>query len=177
MGTYTVILRRTLDHEDLCEVLCRVVGRWVGQGGKASLANSADADILEYILAKLAGRIAAKSRTARIAAKSRSPTDLQSHAFLAVTRPRPHCSDPARSLTALQPHAFLTVPRPRSRRSTRPARPRIQPRRTPWAPILSQNLSQKFTLALRACVTTPLLQRDVRLSRKMTHFLWQLLAR
>ena len=34
-----------------------------GQGGKASLANTVDADILKYILAKLAARIAAKSRT------------------------------------------------------------------------------------------------------------------
>jgi len=42
MGVYVVILRRTPDHEDLVtttdsEVLCRVVGRWVGQGGKTSL--------------------------------------------------------------------------------------------------------------------------------------------
>lgn len=54
MGAYVVILRRTPDHEDLVtatdsEVLCRVVGRWVGQGGKASLANTVDADNLEYI--------------------------------------------------------------------------------------------------------------------------------
>jgi ribonuclease HI len=68
MGAYAAILRHTPDHEDLVtatdsEVLCRVVGRWVGQGGKASLANKAYADILEYILAKLAARIAAKSRT------------------------------------------------------------------------------------------------------------------
>jgi hypothetical protein len=34
-----------------------------GQGGKVSLANTADADILEYILTKLAARIAAKART------------------------------------------------------------------------------------------------------------------
>ena len=65
MGAYAAILRRTPDHEDLLtatdsEVLCRLVGRWVGQGGKASLANTADADILEYILGKLAARIAAK---------------------------------------------------------------------------------------------------------------------
>ncbi len=68
MGVYAAILRRTPDHEDLVtatdsEVLCRVVGRWVGQGGKASLANTADADTLEYILTKLAARIATKSRT------------------------------------------------------------------------------------------------------------------
>jgi len=73
MGDYTV--RRTPDHEDLVtatdsEVLCRVVGRWVGQGGKTSLANTADADILEYILAKLAARIAAKSRTFLIKVKA-----------------------------------------------------------------------------------------------------------
>ncbi len=35
----------------------------VGQGGKTSLDNTVDADILEYILAKLAARIEAKSRT------------------------------------------------------------------------------------------------------------------
>jgi hypothetical protein len=74
MGAYTVILRRTPDHEDLVtstesEVLCRVVGRWVGQGGKDSLANTADADILEYILAKLAVRIAPESRTFLIKVK------------------------------------------------------------------------------------------------------------
>jgi ribonuclease HI len=39
------------------------VGKWVGQGSKASLAKTANADILEYILTKLAERIAAKSRT------------------------------------------------------------------------------------------------------------------
>jgi hypothetical protein len=61
MGAYAGILRRTPDHEDL--VTATVVGRWVGQGGKVSLANTADADILEHILTKLAGRIAAKSRT------------------------------------------------------------------------------------------------------------------
>jgi len=69
-----VILRRTPDNEDLVtttdsEVLCRVVDRWVGQGGKASLANTADTDILEYILTKLVARIAAKSRTFLIKVK------------------------------------------------------------------------------------------------------------
>ncbi len=68
MGAYTAILRRTPDHEDFVtatdsEVLCRVVGRWVGQGRKASLVNTTDADILEYILTKLTVRIEAKSRT------------------------------------------------------------------------------------------------------------------
>ena len=68
MGAYAAILRRTPDHEDLLtatdsEVLCRLVGRWVGQGGKTSLANMTDADILEFILVKLAARIAAKART------------------------------------------------------------------------------------------------------------------
>ena len=51
MGAYTVILRRTPDHEDLItptdsEVFYRLVVRWVGQGGKSSLTNTADADIL-----------------------------------------------------------------------------------------------------------------------------------
>ena len=68
MGAYTAILRRTPDHEDLVtvtdsEVLCRVVGRWVGEGGKDSLTNTTDANILEYIPTKLAVRIEAKSRT------------------------------------------------------------------------------------------------------------------
>ena len=77
MGPYAVILRRTPDHEGLVtatdsEVLCRVVTRWVGQGGKASLANTADADILEYILTKLAARIAAKSRTFLVEYKSQT---------------------------------------------------------------------------------------------------------
>ena len=70
-----MILRRTPDHEDLVtvtdsEVLCRVVGRWVGQGGKASLADTAAADILEYILAKIAARIAAKARTFLVKVKA-----------------------------------------------------------------------------------------------------------
>ena len=68
IGAYAAILRRTPDHEDLVtatdsEVLCRLVSRWVGQGGKSSLANTTDADILEYILMKLEARILAKSRT------------------------------------------------------------------------------------------------------------------
>jgi ribonuclease HI len=75
MGAYAAILQRTPDHEDLVtatdsEVICRVVGRWVGQGGKASSANTADADILEYILTKLAARIAAKSRTFLVKVKA-----------------------------------------------------------------------------------------------------------
>jgi ATP/maltotriose-dependent transcriptional regulator MalT len=52
------------------EVLCRVVARWVGQGGKASLANTADENILEYILAKLTARMAAKSRTFLVKVKA-----------------------------------------------------------------------------------------------------------
>ena len=42
----------------------------MGQGGKASLANTADADILEYILAKLAARIATKARTFLVKVKA-----------------------------------------------------------------------------------------------------------
>ncbi len=75
MGAYDTILRHTPDHEDLLtatdiEVLCRLVGRWVGQGGKTSLANTADADILEYILGKLAARIVTKVRTFLVKVKS-----------------------------------------------------------------------------------------------------------
>jgi hypothetical protein len=58
MGAYTDILRHTPDHENLVtstdsEVLCRVVGRWVGQGGKDSLDNTTNVDILEYISTNL----------------------------------------------------------------------------------------------------------------------------
>ena len=75
MGAYGAILRRTPDHEDLVtttdsEVLWRLVGRWVGQGGKVSLGNMADADLLEYILAKLAARIADESRTFLVKVKA-----------------------------------------------------------------------------------------------------------
>ena len=75
MGAYTVILRHTPDHEDLLtstdnEVFFRLVGRWVGQGGQASLANTTDSDILEYILVKLAARIVVKSRTFLVKVKT-----------------------------------------------------------------------------------------------------------
>ena len=75
IGAYAAILRRTPVNEDLVtatdsEVLCRVVSRWVGQGGKASLANTADVDILEYILERLAARIEAGSRTFLVKVKA-----------------------------------------------------------------------------------------------------------
>ena len=68
MGAYTVILRRTPDHQDRITVtdsvvLYRLVDRWVGQGGKTSLANTTDTDILEYIVTKLSTRLAAMVRT------------------------------------------------------------------------------------------------------------------
>jgi hypothetical protein len=51
MGSYSAILRRTPDHEDLItstdiEGLYRLVGRWVGQGGKSSVANTADSAVV-----------------------------------------------------------------------------------------------------------------------------------
>ena len=51
----------TTPYEDLLtatdsEVLCRLVGRWVGQGGKPSLANTTDTDILEFILREVVGK-------------------------------------------------------------------------------------------------------------------------
>ena len=58
------------DHTTGSEVLCRLFDRWVGQGGKASLANTTDADILEYIFAKLAARIEAKAKTFLVKVKS-----------------------------------------------------------------------------------------------------------
>ena len=75
IGAYAAILRRTPDHEDLVTatdsaVLCRLVSRWVGQGGKTSLANIADADILEYILMKLEARILGKFRTFLVKVKA-----------------------------------------------------------------------------------------------------------
>jgi len=42
----------------------------VGNGGEVSLTNTTDADILEYILSKLAARIAAKFRTFLVKVKS-----------------------------------------------------------------------------------------------------------
>jgi ribonuclease HI len=68
LGGYTVILKRTPDTQDLVtvtdsEVLYRLVRRWIGQGGKVSLSNTADADILEFIIGKLRTRIAANART------------------------------------------------------------------------------------------------------------------
>ena len=75
MGAYAAILRHTPDHENLLTVtdsgvLCRLVGRWVGQGGKASLVNTTDDNILVYILGKLVGRIAAKARTFLVKVKT-----------------------------------------------------------------------------------------------------------
>ncbi len=66
LGGYTDILKHTPDTQDLVtatdsEVLCRLVRRWIGQGGKASLSNTTDADILEFITGKLRARIATKA--------------------------------------------------------------------------------------------------------------------
>jgi hypothetical protein len=44
------------------EVLCRLVRRWIGQGDKASLTNTSDVDILEFIIGKLWARILANAR-------------------------------------------------------------------------------------------------------------------
>ena len=52
------------------EVFCRLIVRWVGQGGKTSSANTSDADILEYILTKLVARIATKVRTFLVKVKT-----------------------------------------------------------------------------------------------------------
>ena len=69
------------DHEDLLtstdnEVLYRLVGRWVGQDGKATLVNTTDADILEYILTKLTARITDKSRTFLVKVKAHREESL-----------------------------------------------------------------------------------------------------
>ena len=67
LGGYTAILKRTPDTQDFLtatdsEVLCRLVRRWIGQGGKASLANTADANILDFIIGKLRARITTNAR-------------------------------------------------------------------------------------------------------------------
>jgi hypothetical protein len=45
------------------EVLCRLVRQWIGQGGKTSLSNTTDVDILEFIISKLRTRIVVNVRT------------------------------------------------------------------------------------------------------------------
>ena len=87
MGAYAEILRQTPDHEDLLtvkdkDVLCRLVGRWVGQGGKTSLSDTTDADILAYILVKLVTRIVAKVRTFLVKVKSHRAKDDTSGVFV-----------------------------------------------------------------------------------------------
>ena len=52
------------------EVLCLLVDRWMGQGGKTSSANTTDDDILQYILDKLVTRIVGKSRTFLVMVKA-----------------------------------------------------------------------------------------------------------
>ena len=73
MQTYTVLavsrdlvtlpVSRDLVKETDSEVLCSLVRKWVGQGSKASLADTADADILGYIIGKLRAGILAKAKT------------------------------------------------------------------------------------------------------------------
>jgi hypothetical protein len=46
------------------------VVRWVGQGGKTSVGNTAHTDILEYILSKFVVRIATKSRNFSVVVKT-----------------------------------------------------------------------------------------------------------
>ena len=80
-----MILKRTPDTQDLVtstdsEVLCRLVRRWVGQGGKASLSNTADADILEFIIGKLRARIAANARTFLVKIKAHRGEPLNERA-------------------------------------------------------------------------------------------------
>ena len=85
LGGYTAILKRTPDTQDLVtatdsEVLCRLVRRWIGQGGKASLSNTADADILEFIIGKLRARIAANARTFLVKIKAHRGEPLNERA-------------------------------------------------------------------------------------------------
>jgi hypothetical protein len=62
MGAYAAILRRAPDNEDLVtatdsEVLCRLVGRWVGQGGKASLGRAMEKEGENYRWQERAKRV------------------------------------------------------------------------------------------------------------------------
>ena len=67
----------------MCVCVCVLsISRWVGQGGKASLANTVDADILEYILGKLRARIAAKARTFVVKIKSHRGEPLNEMALV-----------------------------------------------------------------------------------------------
>jgi len=52
------------------EVLCRLVSTFVGPGGKDSLANTVDDDILQYILNKLRTKIEVTARTFLIKVKA-----------------------------------------------------------------------------------------------------------
>jgi hypothetical protein len=56
------------------------VRRWIGQGGNASLANTVDADILEFIIGKLRSRIAANARTFRVKIKTHRDEPLNERA-------------------------------------------------------------------------------------------------
>jgi hypothetical protein len=62
------------------EVLCRLVRRWIGQGGKASLSNTTDADFLEFIIGKLRARIAANARTFLVKIKAHRGEPLNERA-------------------------------------------------------------------------------------------------
>jgi len=62
-----VFYHDTLEHHDV--LLYRQVDRWVGQGGKSSLPDTTDADILEYILTKITTRIKAKVKTFLVKSK------------------------------------------------------------------------------------------------------------
>ena len=84
-GGYSAILKHTPDTQDLVtvtdsEVLCRLVRRWIGQGGKASLSNTADTDILEFIIGKLRSRIAANARTFLVKIKAHRGEPLNERA-------------------------------------------------------------------------------------------------
>jgi ribonuclease HI len=85
LGGYAASLKRTPDTQDLVtatdsEVLCRLVRRWIGQGGKASLSNTSDANILEFIIGKLRARIAANARAFLVKIKAHRGEPLNERA-------------------------------------------------------------------------------------------------
>jgi ribonuclease HI len=85
LGGYAAILKRTPDTQDLVtatesEVLCRLVRRWIGQGDKASLSNTADADVLGFVIIKVRARIAAKARTFLVKIKAHRGEPLNERA-------------------------------------------------------------------------------------------------
>jgi hypothetical protein len=61
------------------EAVLRVIKKWVGQGGKATLATAPDADILREIVCLLTQRMQAGRATFLIKVKSGEPINERQH--------------------------------------------------------------------------------------------------